>query len=386
MNHFDPTITINALSANNTSSVNVILNHLNNLNKLRSNLNFTILTFENSLFLKLIRNSPPLFKYTLKIFPAILYNLSIRIAFEQLILPILTPKCSIILNFGGYFIFLLPNSQITLCQNPYPFYLRNYKFLSFLSLRWVLLFCLFKLSARCAGRSRLLAFNSISMRNQYLSTSDYRAHFYSFILYNPVLVPSTLTTDLSPFPQNSKYFISIAPFSRYKQVHLIFDAFFRFKSVNPHYNLIHIGQCLDHKYYSSIVASIPENCTQSISIYKDHIASEHFAGLISSAYAYISMSKCESFGLPAIEAQLFDVPSIVLIGTAAHEICGDASLIVSDSSSTSLQSVMQYLVSDPSIYQTLSNNAKKNICRFSTPETSSNLLHHCLNLFKNYKD
>ena len=331
-------ISINALGANNTSTVNVITNHISNLARLDKNIQFEIYTYELSLLKKNLDlgNHKLSIKYYL--IPSFAKLLPIRFITEQLIMPMMINRESTLISFNGYCLFLYSRTQITLCHNPYPLYLKSSERFRVSNIQWHLLYYLFKLTVKQSNNRRLVAFNSNHIRELFRLHYKFPRKLKSFLLYNSISQNGKLSKLQAAGKQDrrKKVFLAISPFSRYKQPHLIFKAFCQFAATDNDSELIYLGRNLDEEYFNKIKKDIPQELRDRIILLTKFISSEEIKNLYQRAFAYVSMSKCESFGLPAIEAQKYGVPAIVLAGTAAEEICGDGAIVVKESSSESL--------------------------------------------------
>ena len=62
-------------------------------------------------------------------------------------------------------------------------------------------------------------------------------------------------------------------------------------------------------------------------VLEGRVSRERIVELFSAARCYVLMSKCESFGLPAIEAMAFGTPVIAADCCAIPEVCGKAALV-----------------------------------------------------------
>ena len=206
-------LALNALGANNTSSVNVIANHLSNLLSLDSSLSITIYTYRSSPLERALRLLP--FTHPVKYiyFPSFFRFLPFRFLIEQLFLPLLIDNGSILLCFSGYCLFFCSRPQIILCHNPYPLYLKQTNHINFSEFHWRILFLLFKLTVKQACSKKLLAFNSTHIKNLFDFYFSFPEKFESFILYNSVAKKEIANIHIGSISRyrTKQIFLSISP-------------------------------------------------------------------------------------------------------------------------------------------------------------------------------
>ena len=194
------------------------------------------------------------------------------------------------------------------------------------------------------------------------------------IIYNPIRSSHLYDSNGSPSERAGRIVLGVSPFVRYKQAHILFAAFVQIADLYPDVSLVYIGRVVDQSYYSTIIASLPPCLLSRISILTEYISHDALAAAYKSAFVYVSMSLCESFGLPAIEGQSFGVPSLVLDGTAASEICGAGGLTVKDSNAQTLVQALREILDSESLHSRLSANSISNAAKYASPSVSSPML------------
>ena len=76
------------------------------------------------------------------------------------------------------------------------------------------------------------------------------------------------------------------------------------------------------------------------------------------------MSRCESFGIPAIEAQLFGTPVVCSTACAVPEICGEGGLFCEPDDIPGIAEALESLLSDANAWNDASEQARRNADRF----------------------
>ena len=76
------------------------------------------------------------------------------------------------------------------------------------------------------------------------------------------------------------------------------------------------------------------------------------------------MSRCESFGIPAIEAQLFGTPVVCSTACAVPEICGEGGLFCDPDDIDGIAEALNSLLEDSDVWRARSELALRNADRF----------------------
>lgn len=105
-----------------------------------------------------------------------------------------------------------------------------------------------------------------------------------------------------------------------------------------------------------------------------HVAREVLDECYASAMAFCLMSRCESFGIPAIEAQLFGTPVVSSDVCAIPEVCGDGGMFVAPDDDAGTASALRRLLQDPDPWAWYSQAARTNARRFEWSRCSTPLV------------
>ena len=99
------------------------------------------------------------------------------------------------------------------------------------------------------------------------------------------------------------------------------------------------------------------------------------------ARVFSLLSYCESFGIPALEAQAFATPAVVSTGCAMPEVCGAGGWSTPPGDAESAARLLTTLLTDEAQWQKLSQAAAENVERFRWPRCSAPLVELMANLF-----
>lgn len=96
--------------------------------------------------------------------------------------------------------------------------------------------------------------------------------------------------------------------------------------------------------------------------------------LYAESQIYCLVSRCESFGIPAIEAQLFGTPVVCSTACAVPEICGEGGLFCDPDDIKGIAEALQQLLGSASAWKTRSDRAQTNASRYRWEECSRPLV------------
>ena len=88
------------------------------------------------------------------------------------------------------------------------------------------------------------------------------------------------------------------------------------------------------------------------------------------ASVFCLLSRCESFGIPALEAQLFGTPGVVSDGCAMPEVCGPGAISVSPDDAARAAEALAAILQDSRTHADLAAAGVDNASRFRWSECS----------------
>jgi glycosyltransferase involved in cell wall biosynthesis len=100
------------------------------------------------------------------------------------------------------------------------------------------------------------------------------------------------------------------------------------------------------------------------------VSREELDRIYAESQVFCLMSRCESFGIPAIEAQLFGTPVVCSTACAVPEICGEGGLFCDPDDVEGVASALRSLLSDSTQWKKMSERALENAVRFRWEECS----------------
>jgi len=135
-----------------------------------------------------------------------------------------------------------------------------------------------------------------------------------------------------------------------------------------------IGKWPDRKYRQMIDALIKElDLSEQISIL-GHVPLEELYAAFSKSKIYSLMSQCESFGIPAVDAQAFGTPVVCSNVCAMPEIGGEGGVYPRVNDPEETADAYHRLLTDPDFWEEKSQAAKRNVDRFHWDRCAEDML------------
>lgn len=100
-------------------------------------------------------------------------------------------------------------------------------------------------------------------------------------------------------------------------------------------------------------------------IFEGRVSDERVKEVFAGARAYVLMSVCESFGIPAIEAMSFGTPVITADCCAMPEVCGDAAELSPPDDAPALAERIAKVLLDPQRVEELRRRGVERVAKFS---------------------
>lgn len=158
--------------------------------------------------------------------------------------------------------------------------------------------------------------------------------------------------------------LSVSVMARHKAIEILVRAFALAASKQPGARLALVGQWPDQTYRKELLAVISELGLQAQVDLLGHVDAAELHGLYARARVFCLLSRCESFGIPAVEAQAAGTPVIVADGTAAPEIAGVGAIVVPMDDVQAAADAMESLLVDDAHWSALAQCARQNAERF----------------------
>ncbi|MCA9053945.1 MAG: glycosyltransferase [Planctomycetaceae bacterium] len=271
-------------------------------------------------------------------------------------------RVDLLLNPSGA---LLPNvsiPQVVLCQNPW----------CFVQAAQQGVIEAFKARLQRSGYRRalqhadLILFISDHLRTLYRQAAGPGAEAPSDIAYVGVNDETFAAAEaLKGRVQRQPHLIvSVSAMARWKGVETLVAAVARLRQQGCPALLKLVGPWPDPAYALQIRRQIAESdLTDAVEI-TGKVSKETLHRCYAEARVFALLSRCESFGIPAAEAQAFGTPAVVTTGCAMPEVCGDGAITVPPDNAPAAADALQTLLESEVDWSRRSEASLSNVERF----------------------
>jgi len=136
------------------------------------------------------------------------------------------------------------------------------------------------------------------------------------------------------------------------------------RSFGIHASLLLVGGWPDPVYEQGIRALVRELGLEGAVTFKGHVSREELYRLYAESSLFCLMSRCESFGIPAVEAQAFGTPVVSSNCCAIPEVCGAGGIYPAPDDTSEVAACIARLLTDNVAWEKLSRAAVENAARY----------------------
>jgi glycosyltransferase involved in cell wall biosynthesis len=357
---------IDALSVNNLSGRHVLLGHMRELVAgLGSSWRFTLLTHRDNV--DLVTNVPD---GVLHICAPIGGSVRARTLWLWRHGSGLCDAHAVDLVFSpaGMLSVGMPRPQIVIAQNPWPLLPSMARGAERIK-AWLQR----RAYARAQKMAALMVFNSRYMQDLY--HDHFGPPLRSIVAYQGIdeslfAVAASMTGD-GPRPP---LILAVSVMARHKAIEVLVAAFALVAAQVLQARLVLAGGWPDAVYHDEISAQIAGLGLIDRVEDRGHVQHGDLLALYSEARVFCLPSRCESFGIPMVEAQAFATPAVVADGTAASEVADSGGVVVAQDDVATTARALQCLLTDDAIWSKMSAHARSNAERFHWHQCSAPLL------------
>jgi glycosyltransferase involved in cell wall biosynthesis len=262
-----------------------------------------------------------------------------------------------------------PRPQLVLAQNPWPLVANGEDSASMLKSALQR-----RAFASAQRKATVMAFNSDFMRGLYGDRFGARAG-PSLVVHQGIeeelfAKGAAFAADGGRAPQ----VLCVSVMARHKAVEVLVEAFARVHVRIPGSRLALVGGWPDAAYRLEIETQLARLGLNDAVRIAGHVPESELHALYGAARVFCLPSRCESFGIPAVEAQAFGTPALVTAGTAAPEIVGAGGLSVGQDDAAALADALERLLGDEDYWLGLSQAARRNAENFHWRDCSAPLI------------
>ena len=165
-------------------------------------------------------------------------------------------------------------------------------------------------------------------------------------------------------PRRPALILAVSVMAPHKNIEALARAFAEVRARHAEARLVLAGSWPDAAYERKIRALIEELGLREAVEFAGFVSRAQLDGLYAAARVFCLMSRCESFGIPAIEAQLFGTPVVSSSVCAIPEICGEGGLFRDPDDVAGIAAALRTLIEDEAEWRTRSDLARSNAARF----------------------
>jgi len=247
--------------------------------------------------------------------------------------------------------------QVVLCQNPWcmvPSARRKTDALKAWLQRRA-----YRMTMRRAG---VMVFNSEYMREAYRRNAGFNEK-RSIIAYQAADDETRRRAEQwKDSPRKPGQILCVSAMAPHKNIESLISAF---AQLRPEPSLHLVGSWPDSEYEKKIRTMVASLGLVDKVHFTGFVSREELDRLYAESQVFCLMSRCESFGIPAIEAQLFGTPVVCSNVCAVPEICGDGGLFFNPDDVDGIAAALNRLLTNAAEWNRFSVMARSNAAKYS---------------------
>lgn len=219
---------------------------------------------------------------------------------------------------------------------------------------------------RAVHSARVMAYLSNFMREAYRENAgrDARAAKITYAGVDEATFEAAASrgSDVSRRPLQ---IVSVSVMARHKGVETLVAALARLREeYGVPATLLLVGGWPDASYRREIEVQIQRLSLENAVRFAGHVSREELHAAYAESQVYCLMSWCESFGIPAAEAQAFGTPVVSSNCCAIPEVCGEGGLYPTPGRDDEVAAALATVLTDRSRWDALSAASRTNVERF----------------------
>ena len=360
-------VLVNALSVTNTSGHHVLLGHLQQIiSHLHDRLRLVVVARDDLAELRAALST----QVDWAIAPAATRRWWWRAIWERLHLPRLACYHGADAYFtpSGMAAAGLSSPQIVFCQNPWalvPAARRRRDFFK----AWL------QRRAYCRAMSvaGVMVFNSRYMQEVYRANAGFREQ-RGMVVYQAANDATHAHAAMAQLPRKPHQILCVSAMAPHKNAETLVRAFQLVRTTIPAARLVLAGGWPDAAYERKISRLIATLGLCDAVEFAGFVSRERLEQLYAESRVFCLMSRCESFGIPAIEAQLFGTPVVSSTVCAIPEICGSGGKFCDPDDVSAVAAALRQLLQDDTEWQRLATAARTNARQYTWEACSAPLV------------
>lgn len=194
-----------------------------------------------------------------------------------------------------------------------------------------------------------------SIGDSKLNSDELEAHNFKNVYTIPLLVD---VQKVRSFSFNHKLFdelnddfniIFVGRVARNKAQHDLIKIADIYRYINPNFKMYIIGGATDTEYYEELKYSIEENQLQNYVKLTGKVSNEDLYAYYKSANIFLCMSEHEGFGMPLIEAMLFNLPVLAYNSSNIANTLNEGGVLFEEKSHKHIAATIELIRNNPKL-------------------------------------
>lgn len=222
--------------------------------------------------------------------------------------------------------------------------------------------------------AEVMIFNSRYMQQVYRDNAG-REERRGLVVYQAI--DETTRSHAADVPAGGRtpgQIVSVSVMAPHKNAETLVQAFKPVVAAHPEARLHLVGSWPDSAYEKQIRARVDSLGLTDVVLFDGFVSREQLEHLYAASQVFVLMSRCESFGIPAVEAQLFGTPVVSSTAGAIPEICGEGGCFFDPDDGSGVAEALRCLIQEDAEWWRLSGLARTNAARFTWKECSRPLV------------
>jgi len=215
-------------------------------------------------------------------------------------------------------------------------------------------------------KAALMIYNSEHMRDLYRKNAGGAIERASQVVYQAIDDEAhSLAASNGAMPAKQPgVILAVSVMAAWKGIDVIVDALALLHRRGCRARLRLVGPWSDHQYEQLIRRKIAETELGEFVTITGWLSKPELYRQYAQAWVFCLMSQCESFGIPAVEAQAFGTPVVGATGCAMPEICGPGGVFGPPRDPETTAELLGRLLEDDGHWKTLSCLARQNAAKY----------------------
>lgn len=225
-------------------------------------------------------------------------------------------------------------------------------------------------------QASLMVYNSQHMRDLYRQNAGGRPEGRACIAYQGINDATFAAADAArnQIERQPNTIVSVSTMARWKGAETLVRALDQLRHRGVRAQLRLVGSWPHRDYERLVRQEITRLQLEHQVTIVGEVSVEQLQHEYASARVFALMSRCESFGIPAVEAQTFGTPVVGATGCAMPEIGGEGGVFGHPGDPVTTADLLEPLLSDDTAWKMLSQRAVANASRYHWPECSHPLV------------